>query len=61
MLAGKDGALDGTIAEVLLSTPDVSIEGGTDGIQLNIVAKRVLLMPKEAAADADHPIPQRGA
>ncbi len=46
---------EGIIAEVLVSTPAISIAGGNDEIHKNIIAKRVLKMPKEVRFDTERP------
>lgn len=55
MLAGAEAPKDGLIAEVFVSVPAVSIAGGTDEIQRNIIAERILRMPKDPNLDANRP------
>jgi alkylation response protein AidB-like acyl-CoA dehydrogenase len=51
MLTGANSPREGIIAEILVSVPAVSIAGGTDEIQRNIIAERVLGLPKEPRFD----------
>ena len=55
MLTGDESPMDGLIAEILISTPAISIASGTDEIQKNIISERVLKMPKEPRTDTDRP------
>jgi alkylation response protein AidB-like acyl-CoA dehydrogenase len=55
LLAGPHSPADGVIAEIVLSVPAASLAGGTDEIQHNIIAERVLGLPKDPAPDAAIP------
>lgn len=51
LFEGPDSPRDGIIGEILLSTPATSIAGGTDEVQKNIIAERILELPKEPRFD----------
>lgn len=55
MLSGPDAPLGGMLQWVALFSPAISIAGGTDEIQRNIIGERVLGLPPEPRTDREVP------
>ena len=49
LVTGPDAPDDGITAEIVMSVPSHSIAGGTDEIQKNVLAEKVLGLPREPA------------
>ena len=67
-LEGPAGGLDASVApdggfaqQHFLSQWSIRIGGGTDQIQRNILAERVLGLPREPAPDRERPFNERSA
>ena len=57
-LVGRHAPAGGAMAELTLFSPAVSIYGGSDEVQHNIIGERVLGLPSEPRTDRDLPFSQ---
>ncbi|MFD0392647.1 acyl-CoA dehydrogenase family protein [Streptomyces nogalater] len=55
MLTGPETTGEGAFQQMALSVQSLSIAGGTDEIQRNLIGERVLGLPREPEADRDVP------
>jgi alkylation response protein AidB-like acyl-CoA dehydrogenase len=55
MLSGEDAPMGGMLQALALFSPAISIAGGSDQVQRNIIGERVLGLPAEPRIDKDVP------
>ncbi len=55
MLSGEDAPMGGMLQSLALFSPAISIAGGSDQVQRNIIGERVLGLPAEPRVDKDVP------
>jgi alkylation response protein AidB-like acyl-CoA dehydrogenase len=55
LLAGPDAPMGGDLQAIGLASPGTRIGGGTDEIQLTVLAERALGLPREPSADSGIP------
>jgi alkylation response protein AidB-like acyl-CoA dehydrogenase len=55
MLSGVDAPMGGMLQALALFSPAISIAGGSDQVQRNIIGERVLGLPAEPRIDKDVP------
>jgi alkylation response protein AidB-like acyl-CoA dehydrogenase len=58
VLMGDDAPLGGMMQWMALFSPAISLAGGTDEVQRNIIGERVLGLPPESRPDKELPFDQ---
>jgi alkylation response protein AidB-like acyl-CoA dehydrogenase len=59
-LSSADAPLGGTWQQAFLGAPAIRIAGGSDEVQRNIIAERVLGLPRDRHEDRDTPFSRSG-